>query len=820
MKLRNRLIRLLFSCVLLGCLWAFSLLPAHVVNMVTICALGGVVVLLGVLLWLTVKRKANLSVVILLLCAKLCMAQEMDVCAQSFATSIEEGRWCTYSLMVSQYEQDVWSYIQTFNPGGAQNEASLILLQERVNQADRIVQAFNDLDSARQDSVSHNCHFLDADERDSKLQDRLKKLRANHDAICCAWTVQTLNQIYYARHEETQSQTIPRMLADDKTQCWPCDIVYLLIVLENTMAFRAAPAMASAGIFFLKWFFIFWIAVKAIQLFLNRNSEGKEYGGGQFVHDLFKRLISVMIIALILGDTASKYNSANSVGSVQTNTNNSTMLNSFYKGVVNPVFEFVAGVGIQMTHTLLDGKGSFYGGVSSAVQANSGGQLDGSNFYDLVADAVQAHPNARVRAYGNALTKVDYCAAGASPTQGTVYSYLMNPQNHSGLNTNEKEVVIERTLSTSILCLTQLAYRGSSPIAAIGSVLVTDAIVNSDLLPSFLPFRMPKLPQLFYGLILNIICWLIGILVAFKLIDIMLRLAIVIILMPVFIAFLAFPLTMPYGMRGIKFFFSALMGFIQLALAVGIVVPFFYRVLAGANPEQLVAAIVAPPSSHYASDLYAVISAGSGMLFIYILGVGWLAAKLLTGVQKFFKEVFEVTAVDGIAGKGSLSAVQKSIRTNVGRLYDSRQRVKDNAAEYKQGFKNRMAGGRAERFGSAVGKPAGNVSGHVSVAKKRFYEAVKRSRPGQAAIAMKNKAKAFSEKAKNFMHDNRVARTWRKVKSSRIVNNRLTRGVWATATFFPRLAGKAVVMLAKKLPSYTKRQFNRAVYQFFHPDQK
>ena len=91
---------------------------------------------------------------------------------------------------------------------------------------------------------------------------------------------------------------------------------------------------------------------------------------------------------------------------------------------------------------------------------------------------------------------------------------------------------------------------------------------------------------------------------------------------------------------------------------------------------------------------------------------------------------------------------------------------------------------------------------------------------GQAAIAAKNKTKAMNSKMKDFMHNNQVARAWRKMKASRFVNNKVTRATWATATFVPRLLGKIAVTGAKKLPSYAKRQFKRGVYQFFHPDQK
>jgi lipopolysaccharide/colanic/teichoic acid biosynthesis glycosyltransferase len=67
------------------------------------------------------------------------------------------------------------------------------------------------------------------------------------------------------------------------------------------------------------------------------------------------------------------------------------------------------------------------------------------------------------------------------------------------------------------------------------------------------------MPQLFYGLLLTILCWLIGVAVASRLIDILFRVAMVVILCPVFIAMAAFPLTREkYSKKAVTFFLSAL----------------------------------------------------------------------------------------------------------------------------------------------------------------------------------------------------------------------------------------------------------------------
>ena len=805
MKIKKVLWHLIISGTMFACIWLCSLLPVRLIDLLATGTFIAVFLAFGVLIWLTFKNRH----IALLLCAvcvsTICHAQQVDSCASAFATSIEDGRWCTYTTYVNQYETELCNYIRQVNPNQAQKGTAATEMQEHINMADRIVQAFNDLDSGHQSSVNTNCQFLEGEEKDDKLEKRLNKLRANNTGLCCAWAMQTINQIYSSRNATRQEQTVPMILADEKTQCWPCDVIYLLIILVNTMAFLTAPAMAAVGLFFIKCFFMFWLLVKVGQLFLNYDANQKTYGGVQFLKDFFIRVLCISIIAIILGDTAAKYDKSVATNAEYHNlSRNGTNLEQVYQKILNPMFEFVAGFGVKMTHTLLDGQNSFYGRVAEAVKNQS---------------------DASVRVYGSALQKVDYCAANASPRQSPIYSYLR--KNNANLNLKETGVFIEKDLATGILCLTQLSYRGISPIAAIGSVFTTDAIVNSYLLPSFIPGRFPKVPQLFYGLLLNIICWLIGIIVAFKVIDIMLRVSLVVMLMPMFIAAWAFPLTRSYAMKGFIFFMSAVMGFVQLALAVGIIVPFFFKVLAGKNEDALVDAIVAPSSSHYVSDLYDAFMTEGGKVFIYILGIGWLAKYLLDGVQGFFQKVFGFVAVGNMAGGGSLSAVQKAIRGKIGAVYDSQLRIREGSTPFKHGFRRRMKGGLWEKGWQAAGKGGGIVQGHATAATRRVYDAAKRSPVGKIARTAKNKAQAVGSslknagaKVKDFMHNNRVARTWRAVKASPVVNNKVTRGVWAATTFVPRFIGKTAVRTAKKLPAYAKKQFRKGVYQFFHPDQK
>ena len=824
MRLKQYLIRFVIAGLMLCCMWLISLLPARALDIAALCMFGCCFLVMVAFSVFVLKKKYFVFLWMIFGCANITMAQDINACSAAFDVSVAEGRWCLYSNTVEQYGRDVCNYIQSFQPQNVQNQDQTYVLQSHVNMADRIVQAYNDLDKTRQRTVGNNCTFLTAADRKSGLNTRLSKLRQNSSAVCCAWALQTMNQIYSSQYAERQIQTVPMMLADEKNQCWPCDVVYLLIVLVNTMVYRVGPAMAAVGIFFLKWALIFWLVIKIGMLFINRGSDKKEYTATKFFQEFFVRIIFVMVAALALGESALQYENSSSSHFDLNPYREKTMLDSVYQEIVNPIFEFVSSVGVEMTQTLLEGKNSFYGDVSNAVSKRS-----------------------NLRAYAVAMRRVNYCSAETSIGQNSIYQYLNKPiasnapEAYSSLVINGDGLFIQNDLALNILCLTQLSFRGMSPFGAIGSIFVSHAIRNGYPAPiHIIPGRVPLMPQLFYGLFLNVICWLVGILVAFKLIDIMLRVGMVVILTPMFIALMPFPISRGYAMKGFQFFLSALMEFIEVSLAVGIVVPFFFKAIAGKDETTLIQLIVAPSNSRYVPNLYKFFTDHAGRILIYILGVAWLSKSLFSGVQNFFKKVFGVAAVGSMAGGGTLSAVQKGIRSTIGETYDFGKRAVRSAQPFKYGFEKRldktMAGRAIEGAGAAVGRRLGSVGGHTAVAKHRFYK----SGVGRAAIATKNGTKKAYNATKNALN-----------KTGNLLGTGVQRGgtsmikaganiskagyglgsiigipmmvagsaVWAGGTT-AKFAGQTIASTLRRAPSFAKKQFKKGVYQFFHPEEK
>ena len=812
-KIKDRLARLALFCLIAFAIWLVSLCSAELLNTLAVCTFAGSIVMVVVLFCLCFKKRHVAMLLVALCIPGLVLARDREDCAASFKVSAEEGNYCVYEVLTENEGEELCAYVKTFNPSKVQQGEDATKLQARVNVADQLVQSYNDLDEAHQAEAGVGCHLI-SDTRDMGVSERLQYLQQNNTPMCCAWALQALNQIYTSQYSERQIQTVPMMLADDQMQCWPCDVIYLQIVLANTLAFKSAPAMAAASIFFLKWFFIFWIVIKVGMLFLNRNEQGKGYTAGDFFKELLIRSIWVTLIALILSGTADQYDPNDTLSTTLPDTlEEGSFLDQTYKDIVNPAFEIVAGFGIELTQTLLDGKKSFYGRVSEAVEA---------------ADA-------SVSVYAADMNKVDYCQRDASGSYNPVHynpmhTYLTQggPFARKGLKLTGEGRVIQDDLTQGLMCLTQLAFRGSAPIAAVGSILTSHAINNPQSLPFPLPGSLPLMPQLFYGILLIILCWLIGVAVATRLIDILFRVAMVVILCPVFIAMAAFPLTREkYSKKAVMFFLSALMGFIEISIAVAFIVPFFYYGLAGnSNEEALIDAMVAPSNASYVPNLYAQFSDRGFKFFIFVCAVGWLSFKLLDSVQEFFDKIFGLKNMRSFASKATTSSLQKDVRASIGTVTDSLGKAGRMSRVFKRKFVRDNGLGMA--IAGGIGSGAGKLAGHTASAGRRFFQAAKRSSAGRAASRVAYGTRSVYRRGKNFVKNNRVSRGMRafglgtkavgqRVANSKIVNNKLTRSLGKVAAFGPKFVWNTAKRMAKTAPAVIKSQVKQGVHQFFHP---
>ena len=770
----------------LGMMALLSLLSPDLLNTIGVISLVTALILFALMCVIYVKKgRATVCLLAIMMFSFSAMARSLEDCDAFDAASVEEGNFCRYNVLEDTFGSDVCKYMKTFNPSKVKTGDAQTKMQLQVNNADKIVQAYNELDDAHQNALSGSCKVLTPEDRNKSQSDRLKILSDNNTPLCCAWALQSKFQMYTAQNGERQVETVPMMLSRSEMQCWPCDVVFLLITLANTMAYRSAPSMAAVGLFFLKWMFIFWIILKIGCLFLNRNYNGKPYMLGDFLKELFARTCWASLAALVIAGTAAQLND-------KTVTNKSsiyaardaTLLDQAYARIINPPFEIIAATGIEMAQALIRGENSFYGKVAQAVDKQS---------------------DANVRVYGSAMKKTDYCSVGGKITESPIYQQITLGGKASSykLDVASQGRAISNDTARNLLCLTQLSFQGLAPISAAGSIITTHAIKNSWSLPFPLPGFMPVMPQLFYGLLLMIVCWLLGVAVGFRLIDIMVRVCVVIMLCPIFIVAAVFPITRDKAKTAVVFFVSAVMGFIEIAIAVGMIVPCFYHAIASnGNEKDLIDAMVAPSSPDYVPNLYAQFSDGGMRFFLFITVVGWMGFKMLEAVSAFFENIFQLRNVGKIgAGQdGSMMGAANSIRNEIGERTDQVKNFSKDTGLGKKLKKSKLGRGL-----SSI-KSAGN----------RVYNKAK-AKIGTATDKLGTALGSGSQAA-----GRRMMQTGGPLKkalgaglagfgaASKAVGN-------AGRALSNGMIGRNVKRAGKAMGGFAKEQAKMALYDFFHP---
>ncbi len=784
-KIKYLLNRLCFVGAALFGIWGCSFLPTTLLSEMgkVFWVLSGFVLAVFCVLCLKRYKKTAMTLVVCFLCGS-AQAQFEDRCAVVMQSSVEEGNWCLYEGMIQKFGSQTCSFMKSFNPTKVRKrQRDREEMMERIANADGILDAYNALDEGRKNALALNCQRLTPEETELPVQKKVDKLKNATHPVCCAENLQSLYQIYNSQFSSRDIETLPTMLMDEKNQCWVCDVVYILINLANTMAYRAAPQMAVVGLFFLKWAFVFWLVLKIGMLFMNRNINGKPYSGGTFFQELLIRLLCVGLAAIVITDTAQKVN--DSPTSAVTDVEKGTMLDEAYSKLLNPPLELIAEVGINISDNLRKGEGTFFG---------------------MVAERVKQSPN-----YGFDLNTSDYCKTSFDIKRSSLQQKLTSPTSKAkevmdGIYTGR---VIGEDLTKKMLCLTQQAFRGVSPLATLGSLFLTDGIKNGESLPLGMG-RLPKLAQCIYGLVMMLCCWSLGISVAFRLIDITIRLSIFILLAPILIALAVFPITRDKAKAGVRFMVSAIMGFIEISIGVALVIPFFMGAIARteAQKEALLDAMVAPSSSKYVSNLYDIFSSGGFITFVLVSSICWMGKFLLDASQKFFNHIFGTQNV-GQMGGASMAGVAADMRGAIGGVADWTKT--DRAKMIGAAAKNTKVGRGMTKMQQGIKNSAAGAKRYVQGKASQASNYVKNSKVGRAASAAKNGVKNVGQKVAN----SKVGQAAKTLANSKV--GRFAKGTGKVAGGVLKGVGSMGKEMLQRSGKFVKDQAKKGVHDFFHP---
>ncbi len=482
------------------------------------------------------------------------------------------------------------------------------------------------------------------------------------EELACAAQLVSLCSAYEERHPGTRrrftptgtinvtgsgAKTVGLILSEDAQQygCWPCRMARIVMETVQEMSSRLEDAMRQSGLDILKIFMLLWILYTT---FLAVVFPSK---GASFIKDLMVRLLCVLIAAIILSS--------------------GNTLQSLYKNFLTPIVNLGLGISQEISNVTNESSFTFSNSVNPAPVSSD-----------------------------------DYCSAVANTSNGTgadLYARFFPSLGNYNWGSSDN-AFLSRELQLNLLCMTQKVYRQASPMTAVGQSLMSFAKANEKkpcILFLCIPLSIPNpLAMWIVGFTITILFTIFSFLVAFKIIDIFLRLGFVLVLMPLFVASWAFPLTRNFTKQGFMFLMGIVSEFLGLALSLTFIMLIFETGIEGEKAD-LIAAINAPYSKEYGENLYNVIISNGGWYFFFMLiAVFIMGIQIISVCTKVVNSFFGTSAIGGdMTGGVAVGMVKMS-----GNLSRKTWNVSSKAAKNANSYHTPSDKSKSFVLGRAVGR--------------------------------------------------------------------------------------------------------------------
>ena len=544
------------------------------------------------------------------------------------------------------------------------------------------------------------------------------------------------------KKKEKNCRTIAQTVAKNSQDCWVCSIVEALLLSTQKIAKVAYALLAQFSLGLLGVMFLFWLAIKVLHLIGTLG-----YGDhNSFFTELLFRSIAVMIAAAILH----------------------APISDLYRIVISPFIMATAGFTEKLTDSVLsDEKGSFYDTVRKELNAPQLNQDDprkncmlhcknmlDENFQytDRQKELMLSNKNAAADSSGD----------------------FIDPQSFSAL-----------------LCLTCRTYNQMVPFTAIGETMTCYAFAHGPWIPWPLSEVLPVIPDFAY--------WLMGIgfviafsllmtVVAFYIMDIVLKLAFVIILTPLYVVAWAFPISREYTKKGWDMILYALFEFIGVALMVAIFMVLMMNVLGDlpVNTANIEGAIVSAMKKNDIEALYTLMGGAGPWTLIKLIVVCLMGYKMITASGQVVSALSGISpgipgvamaALTGMAKEAlSLAGVSAGAAGKVGSQVTKKAAGKiSDIAKSRNASKGRFRGGGPTNTRQAA---AQGIRGFSAASRQAG------SKVGSIGDKLKNRGNALSAAGKEM-----AARGG--------IGNKIKGNLMRSGGAVNRLAGKVINPIAK-----------------------
>lgn len=563
--------------------------------------------------------------------------------------------------------------------------------------------------------------------------------------------------------------------------CWPCNIAFLMIDSIQVMASAIYDSVAGFALVLLGVMLMFWLAFRVLLLIgkfgYSSNSE--------FFTDLLYRFIAVTIAAVLL----------------------STPILEFYRIAISPLISITASLAVKFTeYSMADDSGrTFASQVMEKLkeQKEREGSCD-TNLLQKMAD------KATLSGYDEK-TKRDCCIlslngewiptrtvqscslglcqnvvlpeeckfnrlvlSGAAATkEGFTCSYCADAMDPDAVlpHTSAFTTVLDDQTINALLCLICTLYKQFAPLIESGSAIFQYVITNWE---GFFIFRLPMpFMGLFLGPALMILFGMLAFVIAFRVIDIFLRLGFVIILTPLLITAWAFPISRQYAKKGWDFIVGTLLEFLGIAVAGALLMNLCLVLLPDSAMENLIPAMAGTDVETLYDAFTGDIPGGSLYTIMVLVCVFFIGLKLLETTQKLVEAISGISLgippLSSAAAKQMLNTAGKgaSVAGKHTGATDALKNVGKAAPEGSAAALGAFMGGASmkQAFGAghAVGMSRLNQAGksltnstmvsHAKGAGKGVTNIASKTTSAVKQLSTKEGLKAFADNLKNLPKD-------------------------------------------------------------------
>ena len=644
------------TALLVACAWLVMMIPGDTWGSYINPSVWGLIVLILIAMGIYLYRghKKGLFMLALLTCLstpalayqKVTCTNETSVTINSDAESCS-GEGCEYhKCMVDAYKDkaDYCSLKSEFDVDEAVKEESKKPKDEDIKNAVRYLDAYDR--AAAAGCVEKHGAFVDyltlgiisGDDED------------NRD---CANKYLEKVAEYKKKKTELNTQTVYQILKNDENSCWPCGLINVMITAVEKLSLSMEDELSKAALMLLGVMFLFWLLIKVLMLI----GQFGTANNAEFFTDLLTRFIlAVIAVALLSGPMGFVYR---------------VTFSSLLDVTLNLSTQVVAQADSESN---VIGEGSDY--LSKVNDYHGFGSKLVNNEYLACKCCTDENSTCNVDDKGQdekiSECKIDYDSTKVS-YEGT------------GFTDDEVRMLFTKKDKQAILCLTCKTYKETAPFVAAGRVLVYHSWENKKILSKIagwvedlvgvhaVSYVPNPISMWFVGMALIICFSWIAYVIAFKLLDIFLRIGFVIILTPFLITTFVFPISRQYTKRGWDFLAHAILSMFAISIGIALFMAAFKASLPTNMLNSLKEVFTVPDidldstgRQQYAEKLMTAVSGGEDgsafYAFLIILLLCFCAINVLQASQVIVEGLSGLTCgIPSIAGAAVVGAIRAAL---------------------------------------------------------------------------------------------------------------------------------------------------------------